>query len=82
MKTNIATAWEIKFKDGKHKLLIVDKNLKVPDIINMIKIRNLNKRFTIQNTTIGEFNLDRKTPVQYSFSTDGRKITQELKVEI
>ena len=82
IRTSVSVSWLIKFGDGRQKLLIVDKGLTVLNIIDMIKVRNPNKKFSIQTITVGEFNLDRKVPTDHSFCLDGRSVNQDMDVKI
>lgn len=82
LKTTPSLVWEIRFFNGKRQLLITATEFLAPKIVEMIKLRNPGKKFAISSVDVGVFNLDKKCPVDHSYSSDGRQLNQDMQVSI
>ena len=73
-------AWLVEPKgDGKKRLILVDPELTVPDVISIMK-RNMKGEFTILNLSSGDFTVSGKRKLFYC-SGDDRRVSNKLAME-
>lgn len=75
----VSTVWIVRFKD-KIKLQIWHKDTKIEEIVSHTKMCFPGEEFTVGEIDIGEFNLDSSCPINYAYSSDGRKVNQYMKI--
>lgn len=80
IEARLATVWKVTFANGHQMLQIWCKEARIEQVVEHTKVLYPNSRFTVGIITVGEFNLDEKTPVVQSYSDDARKLNQDMEL--
>jgi len=79
IKPRLCTIWLIEFEDKEKRILAVSPELTAEHIINFIKTHNNKRKFTVESVDVGEFKIQETIN---SYSSDSRKVTQDMEVTI
>ena len=73
-----ASIWLIEYEDGNKQLSVWHQSADILTVTHWIKLSQAKgRKFTVGMIDVGLFNLDKLTPVENSYSSDGRKINDE-----
>ena len=72
------TVWMVNYDDGERTVLIVDKSLSVPEIIEIVK--RSTRKFSISSISVGEYRLDKNNPILNMYQYDARMVDQDLNI--
>lgn len=69
-------------RDKPARLMLTAPEMTIEEVVRILKVHRVAKRFAVQQVDVGEFNLDHDGPTIDSYSSDGRKVTDLLEVVI
>lgn len=82
IRTKVSSSWKIKYDDGSIQLAIVDTGFTIEEVVDFIKVHHPKQKFVVSAVNVGIFNLRTTNPVENSYQSDGRSMTQNKEITI